>query len=144
MVRSEYHLVIIPLKMELNCTLLLVHRNICPSLLCKIRTQLKGGNLIVNDFRSIKGLTLENVCEHPLMLHLILSEESPASCIRMWRMIFFFSCFFPHLSQVTYWWQDRICPLRHSSLEKYFIQPGSAQNASTESNLTAPSTWFYR
>ncbi|KAL8172213.1 hypothetical protein V2J09_024017 [Rumex salicifolius] len=43
------------------------------------------------------------------------------------------------ISHVTCWWQDRICSLRHFILLKGFIQLGSAQNASTESSLTAVS-----
>lgn len=85
----------------------------------------------------LQQLTDENVCEQPLKSHLILSELTTGSWIRRCRLMFFFSCLVPHISQVICWWQDWRWALRHCSLLNDFKQPGSVQNASTESNLTA-------
>lgn len=78
----------------------------------------------------------ENVWRQSLKVHFTRSEETPTSCVHRCRLMFFLSCLVPHISQVICRWQDWRWAFKHWSLVKYFIQPGSAQNTSSASNLT--------
>lgn len=96
-------------------------------------------SILMSRVRNKKSsLTLENVQLQPLNSHWKVSDELPsASCDRRWRLIFFFSCFVPQMSQVIYWWEDFTWAWRHWTLGKCFKQPGSKHTISTDSKLTA-------
>lgn len=58
--------------------------------------------------------------------------------------MFFFNCMDPHISHGIYWWHDLMWASKHCLFVKYFIHPGSEQNASTESRLTVDTNMLVR
>ena len=75
-------------------------------------------------------LTLEKEWSQPSKVHLILSPEANSSWACRCRLMFFFRCFFPHISHWTCWWQDWLWALRDSTFVNIFMQPGSQHTTS--------------